>query len=150
MAHDDKRVEPHSGVDDEFVVGGADEGGEPACFAGVDEKEYDVSPVDNVEKGGVVLEDEGRGVIWHWDCQSIRLDLLTLVSCPSTKGKERGCWGGTTPGSILAIAAAAALTFSVSPDRQSSNVYKFCLAGFENETTPLSTILNFCAPHPFP
>ena len=51
-------------------------------------------------------------------------------------------WGGTTPGSIFAIAVAAAVTFIVDPDIQSSKVYKLCLAGFENDTTPLSTILN--------
>jgi len=51
-------------------------------------------------------------------------------------------------GSILVIAEAAALTLKVSPERQSSNVYKFCLAGFENETIPLSRILNCCTPHP--
>lgn len=63
--------------------------------------------------------------------------------------RGNGVGGGTTPGSIFAIAEAAAVTFRVSPERQSSKVYKFCLAGFENETTPLSTILNFCAPHPY-
>jgi len=57
-------------------------------------------------------------------------------------------FGNTTPGSIFAIAAAEAVTLRVSPERQSLKVYKLCRAGFENETTPLSTILNFCTPHP--
>lgn len=61
--------------------------------------------------------------------------------------KEDADGGHTTLGSMRRMAAAAAWTlFAFS--MQSSNVYKFCRAGFEKLTFPLSTILNLSTPHP--
>jgi hypothetical protein len=76
VSHDDKRVEAYGCVDDEFIVRCADERWEPARFARVDEEEYDVGPLDDIEEGGVVFGDERCRVVWHWDCQGVRVDLL--------------------------------------------------------------------------